>query len=65
MNQESVAMATNGKDDHETKCLPSGVPRMHLHPTFRKIVQLPQLIVILLERNASYRQNLPRRSPTS
>ncbi len=49
-------MATNGKDDHETKCLPSGVPRMHLHPTFRKIVQLPQLIVILLERNASYRQ---------
>ena len=49
-------MATNGKDDHETKCLPSGVPRMHLHPTFRKIVQLPQLIVLLLERNASYRQ---------
>ena len=28
-------MATNGKDDHETKCLPSGVPRMHLNPTFR------------------------------
>ena len=49
-------MAANGKDDHETKCLPSGVPRMHMHPTFRKIVQIPQLMVLLLERNASYRQ---------
>ena len=49
-------MAVNSKDDHETKCLPSGVPRMHLHPTFRKIVQLPQLLVMLLERNATYRQ---------
>jgi hypothetical protein len=49
-------MAANGKDDHETKCLPSGVPRMFLHPTFRKIVQLPDLLLFLLERNASYRQ---------
>jgi hypothetical protein len=49
-------MDANGKDDHETHCLPSGVPRMFLHPTFRKIVQLPQMIVVLLERNATYRQ---------
>ena len=49
-------IAALGKDDHETKCLPSGVPRMHLHPTFRKIVQFPQLMIMLLERNASYRQ---------
>ncbi len=49
-------IAANGKDDHETQCLPSGVPRMFLHPTFRKVVQLPQMMLILLERNASYRQ---------
>jgi hypothetical protein len=46
----------NGKDDQETFCLPSGVPRMHMHPTYRKYVQIPGLLIILSERNVSFRQ---------
>jgi hypothetical protein len=49
-------MAASGQDDHESKCLPSGVPRMHDHPTYRKFVQFPELLVILSERNLGFRQ---------
>ena len=48
--------AENGKDDHETRCLPIGVPRMLIHPLFRKILQMPGLVVILFERDTAYRQ---------
>jgi hypothetical protein len=49
-------MAENGKADHETKCLPLGVPRMLVHPLFRKIIEVPGLIVMLFERDTAYRQ---------
>jgi hypothetical protein len=45
-----------GKDDPTSWCLPLGVPRLLVDPEFRKIVQVPGLVVILNERNASYRQ---------
>jgi hypothetical protein len=45
-----------GKDSPTSRCLPAGVPRIHTQPQFRKYVQLPGLLVILLEYNASYRQ---------
>jgi hypothetical protein len=45
-----------GKDDQETKCLPSGVPRLHLHPTLRKFLQSPGLLIMLSERNTTFRQ---------
>jgi hypothetical protein len=42
-------------DDPEAKCLPSGVPRISPYPM--KIVQTPDLIVMLFEGNVhSYRQ---------
>ena len=42
-------------DDPEAKCLPSGVPRISPYPM--KIVQTPELIVMLFEGNVhSYRQ---------
>jgi hypothetical protein len=44
------------KDDPQAHCLPTGIVRMHTTPLFRKIVQTPGLMVILNERNASYRQ---------
>jgi hypothetical protein len=44
------------KDDPQSRCLPTGVIRMSTDPLFRKIVQTPALLVILNERNASYRQ---------
>jgi hypothetical protein len=43
------------RDDPEAKCLPSGVPRISPYPM--KIVQTPDLIVMLFEGNVhSYRQ---------
>jgi len=49
-------VAQNGKDDPASRCLPGGVVKMHTTPLFRKIVQLPELVIVLYERNATYRQ---------
>jgi len=46
----------NGKDDPGTHCLPVGFLRVHTDGLFRKMVQIPGLLLILTERNASYRQ---------
>jgi len=43
-------------DSPTTHCLPAGVPRMHTQPEFKKYVQLPVLLVIMIEYNATYRQ---------
>jgi hypothetical protein len=44
------------KDDQQSRCLPTGIVRMHTDPLYRSIVQTPGMIVILNERNASYRR---------
>ena len=49
-------MEQNGKDDPGSHCLPPGVVKAHTSPLFRKIVQTPGLVVILYERDASFRQ---------
>jgi hypothetical protein len=49
-------IAANGKDDPSSHCLPRGALRSHTTPLLRKIVQVPGLVVILQESNASYRQ---------
>ncbi len=46
----------NGKDDPGTKCLPIGFLRLHTDAFYRKFVQLPGLLLILSERDTSYRQ---------
>jgi hypothetical protein len=48
--------AAFGGGDPSTRCLPGGVMKGHTTPLFRKIVQVPGLVVILKEANASYRQ---------
>jgi hypothetical protein len=48
--------ADKGKDDPTSHCLPLGVPRLLVDPEYRKIVQVPGLVVILNERDAGYRQ---------
>lgn len=45
-----------GKDDPTSNCLPGGIVRLHTYPTFNKIVQTPRLLVILSEREVTYRQ---------
>jgi hypothetical protein len=49
-------MADLRRDDPQSRCLPTGVIRMHTTPLYRKIVQTPDLLLILNERMAMYRQ---------
>jgi hypothetical protein len=49
-------LADNSKDDPASHCLPRGVVKLHSTPLLRKVVQVPGLLVILNEANASYRQ---------
>jgi hypothetical protein len=42
--------------DPNSRCLPTGIVRMYTHPLFRKIIQTPGLLLILNEREVSYRQ---------
>jgi hypothetical protein len=51
-----VRSAGIGKDWPHSRCVPPGVPEMHVLPEFKKIVQTPGLLIILHEFNASYRQ---------
>jgi hypothetical protein len=48
--------AENAKDDPASYCLPRGALRMLTDGLFKKIIQVPGLLVILTERNAMYRQ---------
>jgi hypothetical protein len=49
-------IARNGMDDPTSHCLPGGIVKAHTVPLYRKILQTPGLVVILSERDASYRQ---------
>jgi hypothetical protein len=49
-------MADNMKDNPDAHCLPIGLTQLHMHPQPRKIVQTPNLIVIMYESNGGLRQ---------
>jgi hypothetical protein len=49
-------MLTNGKDDPGALCRPTGVVKNHTSPFYRKMVQVPGLLLIIMERDANYRQ---------
>jgi len=46
----------NRPNDPMSRCLPPGIVRLEVFPLFRKMIQVPGLLVILNEQNASYRQ---------
>lgn len=48
--------ATFAKDDPIGLCRPGGLFRFHTLPPPRKVIQLPDLVVILSERDVTYRQ---------
>src|SRR5262249_43099346 len=48
--------ARGGKDDPISRCLPGGPVKVLADPLMKKIVQTPGLLIVLSERNASYRQ---------
>ena len=49
-------MAAFAKDDPIGLCRPGGLFRFHTYPPPRKMLQLPNLVVILSERDVTYRQ---------
>jgi len=49
-------MEQNGKDDPTSRCLAGGIIKTHTTPLLSKFIQVPGLIAILNERDASYRQ---------
>jgi len=49
-------MAAFAKDDPIGLCRPGGLFRFHTFPPPRKMVQLPNLVLILSERDVTYRQ---------
>ena len=49
-------MTDNMKDNPDAHCLPMGNMQLHTHPQPRKIVQTPDVIVILYEGNGGIRQ---------
>lgn len=49
-------IADNQKDNPDAHCLPMGFLQFHLHPQPRKIIQTPDVIVILYEGNYGVRQ---------
>jgi hypothetical protein len=48
--------ATNSKDNPDALCLPMGLMQLHTHPQPRKIVQTPELVIIMYEGNEGLRQ---------
>lgn len=49
-------VANNNKDNPDAHCLPMGLMQFHTHPQPRKIVQTPDLMVIMYEANYGLRQ---------
>ena len=49
-------MAENGKTNPWTNCRPNGIVKLAINPFFRKFIQLPGVLVILVERDTAYRQ---------
>jgi hypothetical protein len=49
-------VATNSKDNPDAHCLPLGVMQLHNHGQPRKMIQTPDVIVILYEANSGIRQ---------
>jgi hypothetical protein len=49
-------MADNSKDNPDAHCLPMGFMQFHTHPQPRKIVQTPDMILIIYEANSGLRQ---------
>jgi len=49
-------VADNSKENPDAHCLPMGIMQFHNHGQPRKMIQTPQVIVILYEANAGVRQ---------
>ena len=48
--------ATNARDNPDAHCLPIGLMQLHLHPQPRKIIQTPDVTLIMYEAQGEVRQ---------
>jgi hypothetical protein len=48
--------ADNSKDNPDAHCLPMGFMQFHTHPQPRKIIQTPEVMLIIYEANSGLRQ---------
>jgi hypothetical protein len=48
--------AANAKDNPDAHCLPIGLMQLHLHPQPRKIIQTPDVMIIMYEAQGEVRQ---------
>jgi hypothetical protein len=48
--------ASNSKDNPDARCLPMGMMQFHTHGQPRKMVQTPELLLIMYEANSGLRQ---------
>jgi hypothetical protein len=48
--------AANAKDNPDAHCLPIGLTQLHLHPQPRKIIQTPDVMIIMYEAQGEVRQ---------
>jgi hypothetical protein len=48
--------ATNARDNPDAHCLPIGLMQLHLHPQPRKMIQTPDVLVIMYEAQGEVRQ---------
>jgi hypothetical protein len=49
-------LKANGTGDPGSRCLPTGIVKFHTSPFYRRIVQAPDSLIILSEREVTYRQ---------
>lgn len=56
LDLKSERMANNMKDNPDALCLPIGYMQLHQHPQPHKIIQTPELIVMIWESNGGLRQ---------
>src|SRR5579884_3689027 len=49
-------MADLAKDDPNVRCMPRGAPRIWTDDYYKRLIQTPDRLIILTERNMQYRQ---------
>jgi hypothetical protein len=49
-------LASEGKESPEARCVPVGVPAINTFPSPFKIIQMPRLIIMLYEKDTTFRQ---------
>jgi hypothetical protein len=49
-------MADLAKDDPNVRCMPRGAPRIWTDDYYKRLIQIPDRLIILTERNMQYRQ---------